>query len=129
VKTPSRLVYDIAGKGFTRFYGIVSVENKLITSDLNPHLRFMIFDKEPDAERLSPIIPDAPVAPPPALKTSKEVVERVFRYALGRAPSPKELDTAESALFDSAHPGQVSAEGLADLLWAILMKPEFQLIY
>ncbi len=129
VKAPSRLVYDIAGKGFTRFYGIVGIENKVVTSDLNPHVRFMIFDREPDPERLSPITPDTPVPLMPALKTSKEVVDRVFRYALGRSPSPKERDTAESALFDSAHHGQVSAEGLADLLWAILMKPEFQLIY
>ena len=129
VKTPSRLVYDIAGKGFTRFYGLAGVDNKLITSDLNPRLRFMVFDREPDMERLTPVEPGSPVAAPPELKTSKDVVERVFRYALGRAPSAKELDTSESALFDAAHPGQVSAEGLADLLWAVMMKPEFQLIY
>jgi hypothetical protein len=129
VKTPSRLVYDISGKGFARFYALATVENKLITSDLNPHLRFMIFDREPDKERLTPITSDTPVAGPPVLKTSKDVVDRVFRYALGRAPSPAELDSSESALFDAAHPDRVSAEGLADLLWAVLMKPEFQLIY
>jgi len=53
----------------------------------------------------------------------------VFRYALGRAPSGAERDAAQSALFDPAHPDKISAEGLADLLWAVLMKPEFQLIY
>jgi hypothetical protein len=129
VKTPSRLVYDIAGKGFTRFYALATVENKVITSDLNPKVRFMIFDQEPDTERLTPIAPDTPVPGAPVLKTSKDVVDRVFRYALGRAPTPAELDTSESALFDSAHPDHVSTEGLADLLWAVLMKPEFQLIY
>jgi hypothetical protein len=129
VKTPSRLVYDIAGKGFTRFYALAGVDNKVITSDLNPRLRFMIFDREPDTERLTPVAPGNPVPGPPELKTSKDVVERVFRYALGRAPSAKELDASESALFDAAHPDQVSAEGLADLLWAVMMKPEFQLIY
>ncbi|HVY93594.1 MAG TPA: hypothetical protein VHA14_12620, partial [Bryobacteraceae bacterium] len=129
VKAPSMLVYDIAGKGFTRFYGIVGVENKIITSDLAPKIRFMIYDQKPDMERLTPIEAGSPVPPPPALKTSKEVVDRVFHYALGRAPSPAERDAAQSALFDPAHPDKVSAEGLADLLWAVLMKPEFQLIY
>ncbi len=129
VKTPSRLVYDISGKGFTRFYGFVGVENKAITSDLGPHVRFMIFDREPDLERLTPITSETPLPAPPALTTSRDVVERVFRYALGRAPSGAERDAAQSALFSAAHPDQVSAEGLADLLWAVLMKPEFQLIY
>jgi hypothetical protein len=129
VMAPSRLVYNIAGKGFTRFYGLIGVENKVITSDLNPRLRFLIFDREPDSERLAPIGPHTPVPPPPALKTSTGVVDRVFRYALGRPPSPKERDAGQSALFDPAHPDRVSAEGLADLLWAVLMKPEFQLIY
>ena len=123
------LVYDIAGKGFTRFYGIAGMENKVITSDLAPKIRFMIFDQKPDMERLTPVTAGSPVPQPPALKTSTAVVDRVFHYALGRAPSAKERDAAQSALFDPAHPDQVSAEGLADLLWAVLMKPEFQLIY
>jgi hypothetical protein len=129
VKDPSMLVYDIAGKGFTRFYGIIGMENKVLTSDLQPKLRFMIFDQKPDMERLTPVTAGSPVPTPPALRTSKDVVDRVFRYALGRAPLPAERDAAQSALFDSAHPDKVSAEGLADLLWAVLMKPEFQLIY
>ena len=129
VKTPSRLVYDIAGKGFTRFYGLVGVENKAITSDLNPRVRFMIFDREPDTERLTPVTQATPLPPTPTPKTSGATVDWVFRFALGRAPSAKERDVAESALFDAAHPDRPSAEGLADLLWAVMMKPEFQLIY
>lgn len=129
VKTPARLVYDIAGKGFTRFYGLGGVENKVITSDLNPRLRFMIFDQEPDPERLTPIAPGTPVPAPPSFRTAREVVDRVFRYALGRPPSDAEMDAAQSALYDPAHPDRISAPGLADLMWAVLMKPEFQLIY
>ena len=129
VKSPSRLIYDISGKGFTRFYGLGGVQNKTITSDLNPHLRFMIFDQEPDRERLTKVTKETPAPLPPQLTTSREVADRVFRYALGRAPSGAERDAAQSALFDPAHPDKISAEGLADLLWAVLMKPEFQLIY
>jgi hypothetical protein len=120
VKTPSRLVYDIAGKGFTRFRGGVGIENQDITSDLNPHIRFFIFDREPNMDRLTPVAPGAPVQPGPTLKTGAEAVDRVFWYALGRAPSDEERRAAEPA---------ATPEGLADLLWAVLMKPEFQLVY
>lgn len=128
VKTPSRLIFDIAGKGYTRFRGTVAIENREITSDLNPHVRFFVFDKQPDMERLTPVAPDTPLPPPPMLKTASEAVDRIFWYALGRAPLPAERTAATEALTDSARPGHVSPEGLADLLWAVLMKPEFQLI-
>lgn len=121
VKTPSRLVYDLAGRGFTRFRGTVGIENREITSDLNPHIRFFIFDREPNMDRLTPVAPGTPVPPGPVLKTAAEAVDRVFWYALGRAPSKEERAAAESAAG--------TPEGLADLLWAVCMKPEFQLIY
>jgi hypothetical protein len=57
------------------------------------------------------------------------VVDRVFWYALMRPPSAEERAIAESGLRDPVRAGRVSADGLADLLWAVLMKPEFQLIY
>jgi hypothetical protein len=63
------------------------------------------------------------------VKTVKEATNRVFEYALGRAPSAAEQRIAEATLTDPAHPGRISADGLADLMWAVLMKPEFQLIY
>jgi len=129
VKAPSRVVYDIAGKGFRRFYGLVGVENKVITSDLSPKIRFMIFDREPDMERLTPVSRETPLPLTPQPMTAEAATDWVFRYALGREPSVKERAAAESALTDPAHSGKISAEGLADLLWAVLMKPEFQLIY
>jgi len=57
------------------------------------------------------------------------VVERGFWYLLGRAPSVVERRAAESALRGPAGGSRPSAQGLADLLWAITMKPEFQLIF
>jgi hypothetical protein len=124
VKTPSRLVYDIGGKGFTRLRGIVGIENKEVTSEINPQIRFFVFDREPNMERLTPVGPELPLPAGPVLHATSEIVERVFRYALGRAPSATERRTAESVLGSPP-----SADGLADLLWAITMKPEFQLIY
>jgi len=129
VKTPSRLVYEIGGKGFTRFRGMVGIENREITSDLNPRLRFFVFAEEPNMERLTPVAPETPLPQEPPLKTASEAIDRVFWYALGRAPSAAERRPAVTTLEDPVHRGRLSPEGLADLLWAILMKPEFQLIY
>src|SRR6202011_4567505 len=98
VKTPSRVVYDIGGKGFTRFLGKVGIENREITSDLNPRLRFFIFAQEPNMERLSPVAPETPVPAGPVLKTASIVIDRVFWYALGRAPLPAERAAALNAL-------------------------------
>jgi len=88
-----------------------------------------VFDNEPNAERLIPPAGDAPLPSAPTVTRVADAVDRVFRYALGRAPSPGERRAAEAAVADPRRPGQVSAEGLADLLWVVLMKPEFQLIY
>jgi len=129
VKTPSRLVYEIGGKGFTRFRGAVGIENREITSDLNPRLRFFVFTQEPNMERLMPVAPETPVPAGPTLKTAAAAIDRVFWYALGRAASPAERAAAVQALDTPALPSRPSPAGLADLLWAMMMKPEFQLIY
>jgi Protein of unknown function (DUF1553)/Protein of unknown function (DUF1549) len=131
VRNPSVLSYSIAGRGFTRFRGAIGIENPKseIGSTLNPQLRFFVFDAPPNMERLVPPAPQPPLPAPPVVTTTSEVVERVFRHALGRAPSPAERRLAEGALSDEPGRTRPSAKGLADLLWAITMKPEFQLIY
>ena len=80
-------------------------------------------------ERLTPVAPETPVPVGPTLKTVPETVDRVFWYALARAPSAEERVIAEETVTDSAHGGRLAASGVADLLWAVFMKPEFQLIY
>ena len=89
-------------------------------------MRFFVFDSEPDMDRLLPPAPGTPLPSGPDLTTASQAVDRVFWHALGRAPSSAERRIALGALGDQPRP---SAEGLADLLWAVLMKPEFQLIY
>ncbi len=131
VKNPSVLVYDLAGRGFTSFRGMIGLENPQseIGSTLNPQIRFFVFSAAPNMERLLPPAPGAPLPAPPALQTATEVIDRVFRHALGRLPSPEERRAAEAALHDPSGGSRPFAPGLADLLWAITMKPEFQLIY
>jgi uncharacterized protein DUF1549/uncharacterized protein DUF1553/cytochrome c len=131
VKNPSVLVYDITGKGFTRFRGMIGIENiqSDIGSTLDPQLRFFVFDNEPDPERLVPPMPGSPLPTGATLTTADDAIERVFQHALGRQPSKAERLAAEAALHDPARGSRPSPQGLADLLWAVTMKPEFQLIY
>jgi Protein of unknown function (DUF1549)/Protein of unknown function (DUF1553)/Planctomycete cytochrome C len=131
VKNPSVLVYDIANRGFTTFRGVIGIENPQseIGSTLNPQIRFFVFDKPPDMERLLPPAPGTPLPPPPEMHAASEVVDRVFRHALGRPPSDAERQLAENALRDPSGGARPFAPGLSDLLWAVFMKPEFQLIY
>ena len=131
VRPPSRLVYDISGRGFTRFRGSIALDNPRseIGSTLNPAVRFFVFAVEPNMDRLLPPAPLPPLPAGPTLATAAEAVDRVFLHALGRAPTPVERRLAMSAISDPARAGRPSADGLADLLWALLMKPEFQLIY
>jgi hypothetical protein len=129
-KAPSRLIYDITGRGFTRFRGRVDLENVAALAQGETVLgRFLIFDTEPDMDRLVPPSPGTPLPPGRPLRTVDDVVDRVFEYALGRAPSREERAIAEDTLRDRGRPGRLSSEALADFLWAVVMKPEFQLIY
>jgi uncharacterized membrane protein len=57
-------------------------------------------------------------------KTSEEIVTNVYKNALGREPKSSELEAALSLLGPS--PGDGAVE---DFLWAIMLLPEFQLIY
>ena len=130
VKNPSVLVYDIAGRGFTQLRGIAGLENPIddIGSTLNPAMRFHVFDREPDMDRLVPPEPGAPFPQPAPLTTIPAAVDRVYACLLGRAPTPAERRLAEAALRRPDGGDRPSAEGLADLLWAILMSPEFELL-
>jgi hypothetical protein len=56
--------------------------------------------------------------------TPEEVVGRLFQTALGRAPSDAEAALARELMGEGP-----SVEGYADVLWTIVMLPEFQLVY
>jgi hypothetical protein len=55
--------------------------------------------------------------------TSEQLAELVWREALCRKPTADELAAARDLLRDKP-----TADTLADLLWAVLMLPEFQLV-
>ena len=128
MKNSSRLVYDISGKGFTRFRGSLDVDNPRaeLGSTLNPALRFFVFDAEPNMSRLLPPAEGTPLPGPAPATTVRAAVDHIFWSALGRAPSASERQVAEAAIADPARPGKASPDAVADLLWAVLMKPEFR---
>jgi hypothetical protein len=55
--------------------------------------------------------------------TPDERIESLFVSALCRVPTPGELVMARELVGTPA-----TAQGMADLLWAVFMLPEFQLI-
>ncbi|MDB6073465.1 MAG: hypothetical protein JWO89_1105 [Verrucomicrobiaceae bacterium] len=50
-------------------------------------------------------------------------VEWLYRFAFSRSPTPEELAAAREALGAT-----LSEEGVQDMLWAVCMQPEFQLV-
>ena len=56
--------------------------------------------------------------------TSDLLVKELYRKSLGREPQPKELSVAQKIVGTKP-----SVEGIQDLVWAIALHPEFQLIY
>ena len=56
--------------------------------------------------------------------SSRELIENLYKTALGRAPTKQELQVAEELV---GKPAQ--KEGVEDFLWTMAMLPEFQLIY
>ncbi|HEU4754226.1 MAG TPA: DUF1553 domain-containing protein, partial [Armatimonadota bacterium] len=57
-------------------------------------------------------------------KAPADLVEALYRRALGRSPTPTERQAALELAGAPPRP-----EGVEDLLWALVMLPEFQLIY
>ncbi|HEX4590487.1 MAG TPA: DUF1553 domain-containing protein, partial [Gemmataceae bacterium] len=55
--------------------------------------------------------------------TADQIVERVFVRALCRKPATDELAAGRSLVGDKP-----TVDGVADLLWAVVMLPEFQLV-
>ena len=56
--------------------------------------------------------------------STDSLVKALYRKSLGRDPLPKELAVAQKILGKEPR-----AEGIEDLVWAIALHPEFQLIY
>jgi hypothetical protein len=123
-KVGSRLVFDVE-PGYEKLEAKVFVSEASRASDINAAVRFFVFGAEPDRQRLVRLGPGMPAEAPPALKTAEEAVARFYRQILSREPNAAERAEAMK-LFAG---GKLSREGVEDLLWSLLMHPEFQYIW
>jgi mono/diheme cytochrome c family protein len=124
---PSEVIYDVAGKGYTRLRATVGLDDACRKDDISPGVRFFVFKDKPDPERLVRVDSRTPVPSLARMSTKEQLVSTVFQYMLGRPPAAGERKLAIASL--SEGDVKINAEGLADLLWAIATQPEFQLIY
>ena len=111
----SLAMFPIADLGFTRLRGSVGVDDGARSSDISPSVRFFVFTGKPDMERLLRVTGEPPVAFPAVSRDQNVLVNRLFWEALSRAPNEKELAAAKKLR-------------LEDLIWSLLMHPEFQYV-
>ena len=122
VTTSDEIVLHIGGRGFTRLEGHAGVDETSIRTDIMPAVRFFIFDREPQRDRLIPVAAGSPVRSVAAPNDPERLVKWLFQFCLTRLPSPEETRIASTSI------KQGGAGAVADLLWSITMLPEFQLI-
>lgn len=124
----AEIIYDIAGKGYTRFQGSVGLDVRCNLSEINASVRYFVFAEQPDMDQLITVTGPAPAPRPPSLSSEEEIVNRLFRHALGRLPGAAEKKIAMAAVDDPKNPGKPCPAGVADLLWSLAMSPEFQFV-
>ena len=127
VKAPpgSRFVLPIKELGFTRMRGRVALDDRSLPSDIEGAVRFFIFGAEPDNERLVRVSGPPPVPAPVPLPSVDDAIHFLFPQFLAREANPDEVRIVHN-YFDG---GRLSPAPLEDLLWSLLLHPEFQYLY
>jgi mono/diheme cytochrome c family protein len=123
---PSVLHWSLDGKAFTRLRAKALIDPESEKSEINPAVRFFVFTEKPEMDRLIRIEGQPPVARPRTEWTPETLVDRLYSHLLSRSPTSEEKTLATRMLAGDG--SRVSTEGLEDLLWAMLMSPEFQFI-
>jgi hypothetical protein len=119
------ILYPIEGLGLKRLTGAVGIDDDSRSSDINPNVRFFVFTEKPDLERLLRVSGDPPTALPKPSQDPKVLVDQLFWEALSRRPNPREAAVATKLLVKD---GKVTQGGLEDLIWSLIMHPEFQYV-
>ncbi|HTB14633.1 MAG TPA: DUF1549 domain-containing protein [Bryobacteraceae bacterium] len=121
----SLILYPIEGLGLKHLTGAVGIDDGARTSDINPNVRFFVFTEKPDLERLLRVSGDPPTALPKPTRDPKVLIDQLFWEALSRKPNPREAAVATKLLVKD---GNVTQGGLEDLIWSLIMHPEFQYV-
>lgn len=126
VRTPlgTRLVYELP-PGYDTLRATAWISEESRASDINAYVRFFAFGAEPDRTRLVRVTGDSPWPAPPYLSNATQAIDYLWQSLLSRQPSPPERQLA-LALFPN---GELRREGVEDLIWSLMMHPEFQYIW
>jgi hypothetical protein len=120
-KIGSRRVYEV-DSGYEKLTAKVWISDASKASDINTSVRFFVFGAEPDPTRLVKVAGENPWPAAPKLTSVDQAVDYLWRGLLSRRPTDEERLTARK-LFPG---GKLQREGTEDLLWSLLMHPEFQ---
>lgn len=101
--------------GAKRLTGKLVIDDAGKLSDVNSAVRFYLFPRPPDRHLLARVTEPLPVAAQAVEKDRGKLVDRLYWQMLGRGPSAPEKKLA------------IAAE-LEDLLWTLLLHPEFQYV-
>jgi hypothetical protein len=107
-------------EGFSRLRAKVAIDRNSTSSDINPRVRFLVYRDEPDRWRPLRITGSAPAALPELGLPRDRLIDYLYEYALSRQPTDAERKVASAMA--------VNAGGIADLLWALVLSPEFQFL-
>ncbi len=124
----TRLAVPIGGRGFTRMRGRVVLDDRSVTDEIEGAVRFFVFGGEPDAGRLVRAAGEASpegIAPPARLASVSDAGERFYLQLFARKPNPDE----ERIVKNYFAGGKLAPAPLEDLLWSLLLHPEFQYLY
>jgi hypothetical protein len=116
----SLIMFPIDGMGLTRLKGSVGIDDGARGSDINPNVRFFVFSEKPDRDRLLRISGEPPTPLPLAIHDQGALIDRLFWSALSRGPDEREALVAREFLAKQG--------GLEDLIWSLIMHPEFQYV-
>jgi hypothetical protein len=121
----SRLVIPIDGLGYVRIRGQVALDDRSTSDDIEGAVRFFIFGAEPDRERLVRVSGAPPAPAPPRIASIDEAGRQIYLELLARKPNPEEARIVRTYFKG----GKLSPAALEDLLWSLLLHPEFQYLY
>ena len=120
---PNELIFDLAGKGYTRFRATLAMDERVNDSEISAAIRAFVFDEAPNERKLVAVTGDTPLPRPTPVQGAAKMVNQLYLHAVGRAPSPEEARIGVSLLGP-----RPTRQGLEDLLWAVFLSPEFQFV-
>jgi hypothetical protein len=118
--SPGTLVYDIRGKKFTTFRAVAALDESGLRPEITAKVRFYVFTAEPGSGEHVRTTGQPPVRRPKP-EAGESLVRSLFLHAVARQPSTPELAVANDLVARGP-------EGVEDLLWILVMSPEFQFI-